>query len=335
MTHGSLFSGIGGFDLAAEWMGWENKFHCEWNEFGRKILSYYWPDAASYKDIKNADFTIWNGQIDILTGGFPCQPFSSAGNRKGTEDDRYLWPQMLRAIREIKPRYVVGENVDGIFTWNDGLVFETVCADLENEGYEIQTFRIPACAKEAPHRRDRWWFVGHSKHAGQYAAEVRKSGKKGGGNNEKGKNKFCKPSGSIVSRETTSDSSGGNDGRYSREQKERQKLESGKCVEQSNVADSDSVRQPGPGQYRRPGYSKENGERKINRIVNGDKFKEPWMEAATRLCRMDDGLSRRLDGITFPRWRTESIKGFGNAVTPLIPYEIFKAIEEVEKLITN
>jgi len=108
MRHGSLFSGIGGFDLAAEWMGWENVFHCEWNKFGQQVLKYYWPKAISYEDITKTDFTIHRGRIDILTGGFPCQPYSSAGKRLGKEDERHLWPEMLRAIREIQPSWVVG-----------------------------------------------------------------------------------------------------------------------------------------------------------------------------------------------------------------------------------
>lgn len=159
MNHGSLFSGIGGFDLAAEWMGWTNAFHCEWNEFGQKILKYYWPNAISYGDITKTDFTIWRGRIDVLTGGFPCQPFSMAGKRKGTEDERHLWPEMLRVIREIKPTWVVGENVFGLTNWDGGLVFEQVQADLEAEGYEVQPYVLPACAVNAPHRRDRVWFV--------------------------------------------------------------------------------------------------------------------------------------------------------------------------------
>ncbi|HLW39179.1 MAG TPA: DNA (cytosine-5-)-methyltransferase, partial [Brumimicrobium sp.] len=146
MNHASLFSGIGGFDLAADWMGWNNLFHCEWNEFGKQVLQYYWPKAKSYDDITKTDFTIWKGRIDILTGGFPCQPYSVAGKRKGKDDERHLWPEMLRAIREIQPRWVVGENVSGIITWNAGLVFEEVQADLEAEGYEVQTYILPAAS---------------------------------------------------------------------------------------------------------------------------------------------------------------------------------------------
>lgn len=162
MTHGSLFSGIGGFDLAAQWMGWENILHCEINPFGRKVLNYYWPNSISYEDIKKTDFTPHKGHIDILTGGFPCQPFSVAGKRKGKEDERHLWPEMLRALREIKPRYIVGENVGGIVSWNGGMVFEEVQTDLEAQGYEVWAFILPACSKNAPHRRDRVWFIAYS-----------------------------------------------------------------------------------------------------------------------------------------------------------------------------
>lgn len=144
LTHGSLFSGIGGFDLAAEWMGWENKFHCEINQFGRKVLNYYWPKAKSYDDIKQADFSIHQGSIDILTGGFPCQPFSNSGKREGKNDERHLWPKMLEAIRAIKPRWVVGENVSGIITWSKGMVFREIQNDLEVAGYKVQTVVLPA-----------------------------------------------------------------------------------------------------------------------------------------------------------------------------------------------
>lgn len=160
--HGSLFSGIGGFDLAAEWMGWENVFHCEWNEFCQKILKQHFPKAISYGDITKTDFTIHRGNIDILTGGFPCQPYSLAGKQKGKEDERHLWPEMLRAIREISPLYVVGENVPGIVSWSKGLVFHEVQTDLENEGYEVQPVILPACAVNAPHRRERVWFVAYA-----------------------------------------------------------------------------------------------------------------------------------------------------------------------------
>lgn len=162
ITHASLFSGIGGFDLAAEMCDMQNVFHCEWNEFGKKILKYYWPKSISYDDITKTDFTIHRGTIDILSGGFPCQPYSHAGKRKGKNDERHLWPQMLRAICEIQPIYVVGENVPGIISWSTGLVFNEVQTDLENEGYEILPFILPACSVGAPHLRNRVFFIAYS-----------------------------------------------------------------------------------------------------------------------------------------------------------------------------
>lgn len=178
MNHGSLFSGIGGFDLAAQWMGWYNVFHCEIEPFPRHVLQYYWPNSDSLSDIKKTNFKKYNGTIDILTGGFPCQPYSAAGKRKGTEDDRHLWPEMLRAIREVSPRWVVGENVRGLTNWNGGLVFDQVQADLEDAGYEVLPFILPACAVNAPHRRDRIWFVAYSGGNGSYCPQDRQSHRK-------------------------------------------------------------------------------------------------------------------------------------------------------------
>jgi len=177
MRHGSLFSGTGGFDLAAQWTGWENVFHCEWNPFGQKILKYYWPNAASYDDITKTDFTRYRGKIDILTGGFPCQPYSTAGKRRGKEDDRHLWPEMLRAIREIQPKWVVGENVSGIISWDGGLVFEEVQTDLETEGYQVQPYVLPAAGIGAPHKRERVWFIAYRADAG--IKSMQRSGENG------------------------------------------------------------------------------------------------------------------------------------------------------------
>lgn len=176
MTHASLFSGIGGFDLAAEWAGWANSFNCEIDPFCRRILKHHFPNAEQYADIRTTDFTIWRGRVDVLTGGFPCQPFSLAGKRKGTEDDRYLWPEMLRVIRTVRPRWIVGENVFGIVNWSEGVVFEQVCSDLEAAGYAVQPFIIPACGVGAPHRRDRCWFVSHRTDAGIETMQERQDG---------------------------------------------------------------------------------------------------------------------------------------------------------------
>lgn len=162
MRHGSLFSGIGGFDLAAEWMGWTNVFHTEWNEFGQKVLKHHFPNSIQYHDIIKTDYSIHRNDIDIITGGFPCQPFSLAGKRKGKDDERYLWHEMLRAIQQIQPTYVVAENVRGLLTIDGGMVFEQVFADLEAEGYEVQPVLLPAAGVNAPHRRDRIFIVAYS-----------------------------------------------------------------------------------------------------------------------------------------------------------------------------
>ena len=116
MTHASLFSGIAGAELAARWVGWKNVFHCEINPFGRRVIEYHFPESKSYEDVTTTDFSEYRGRIDVLTAGFPCQPFSVAGQRKGAEDNRYLWPEVVRVIREVRPTWVVGENVAGILT---------------------------------------------------------------------------------------------------------------------------------------------------------------------------------------------------------------------------
>lgn len=195
MTHASLFSGIGGAEIAAAWLGWENLFHCDINEFGRKVLGYWFPQSKEYNDIKTTDFTEWRGRVDVLTAGFPCQPFSMAGKRRGADDDRYLWPETLRAINEIRPAWFVGENVFGIASMvlpgeevdmgrTDDLfeeahlyrkeqqyVLDRICRDIEDAGYTVQPVVIPACAVGAPHRRDRVWFVARREDVGHDAAD--------------------------------------------------------------------------------------------------------------------------------------------------------------------
>jgi DNA (cytosine-5)-methyltransferase 1 len=167
-THLSLFTGIGGLDIAAEWAGFETVGQCEWADYPRKVLTKHWPDVPKWRDIRTLtgdDFYERTGMrtVDIISGGFPCQPFSIAGKRRGKDDDRYLWPEMLRVISEVKPTWIIGENVAGIVS----MALDTVCAEMESEGYEVQPFLIPACSVQAPHRRERVFIVGHAKHNGQ------------------------------------------------------------------------------------------------------------------------------------------------------------------------
>ena len=189
MTHASVFSGIGGPEVAAAMLGWENLFHCEINPFGRRVLDYWFPNSKSYGDITTTDFSEWRGRVNVLTGGFPCQPFSYAGKRGGAQDDRYLWPFMFRCIDQIRPDWVVAENVAGILTMveqgevspmaiqatlfgeDDGVhryrlretfTLQRICDDLESHGYSVQPILITAASVGAPHRRDRVFIVANS-----------------------------------------------------------------------------------------------------------------------------------------------------------------------------
>ena len=161
MRHLDLFSGIGGFSLAAMRVWGEDHesiAFCEIEPYCQKVLAKHWPDTPCHDDIRTLKGDQF-GAVDLITGGFPCQPYSTAGLRRGSEDDRHLWPEMLRVIREAQPRWIVGENVRGLTNWNDGVVFDEVLSDLEAEGYAAQSFLVPACAVDAPHRRDRVWIV--------------------------------------------------------------------------------------------------------------------------------------------------------------------------------
>lgn len=159
MTHGSLFSGIGGFDLAAEWMGWENIFHCEVNKFCQKTLSKHFPKAELFQDITKSNFTKYANRINVLTGGDPCQPHSKAGNRKGASDHRYLWPEMLRAIKELTPSWIVNENVRNSI--NTGLLDQKI-RDLEDEGYACWPPLLIPSGSKSIHERYRFWLVAYS-----------------------------------------------------------------------------------------------------------------------------------------------------------------------------
>ena len=164
MTHLSLFSGIGGLDLAAEWAGMQTVGQCEWADYPTQVLAKHWPDVPRWRDIRTLteeSFYERTGlrAVDVISGGFPCQPFSVAGNQKGKGDDRYLWPEMLRVIRDIKPRWVVGENVPGILR----IAATDVIEDLEREGYNVVVLDLEAAAIGAPHRRERIAFVANRK----------------------------------------------------------------------------------------------------------------------------------------------------------------------------
>lgn len=164
MTHLSLFSGIGGLDLAAEWAGFRTIGQCEWEDYPTRVLEKHWPDVPRWRDIKTLTKESFHERtgfrtVDIVSGGFPCQPFSLDGKQKGKEDARYLWPEMLRIIRELTPRWVIGENVPGILH----IAAADVIKDLECTGYDVVVFDFEAAAVGAPHRRERIAFVANAK----------------------------------------------------------------------------------------------------------------------------------------------------------------------------
>ena len=411
MKHGSLFSGIGGFDLAAEWMGWENVFHCEWMEFPRKVLDYHFPNADSHIDICKTDFKKYANKIDILTGGFPCQPFSLAGKRKGTDDERYLWGEMLRAIQEIKPKYVIAENVFGITNIDGGLVFQQVCLDLENEGYEVQPFIIPAAAKNAPHRRDRCWFIAYTncndgrstnRESGCEESKTNGEGEQpihsriGSTSNERDvtnseciglehrnkarnirseKTKTRRERGELTNEFEANDNAPNTTSiglhRQEHEQelgiKRRNQFQFGKSKNKGNAANSncDGLNQCNSNDEINTSQRRFNAFNDIKQIsidtkcigrteIRNDngQFKTPqqsecreqqfsgtdstqswWRNFPSQspVCGGDDGIPRGLDGITFPKWRAESIKGYGNAIVPQIAYQLFEIIQELNE----
>lgn len=346
MNHGSLFSGIGGFDLAAEWMGWENKFHCDINPFSRKICSYYWPEAVSYENIKTTDFRSWRGKIDVLSGGFPCQPFSHAGKRMGKEDERHLWPDMVRAIREIRPRYVVGENVRGIVSWSEGLVFEEVFTDLESEGYECWAFILPAVGINAPHKRDRVYFIAKDtrsdgriqREVEQEGAEVREQRDSSTGSSERvhiqegnhtdtkceGLEGFdWKRQGRTIDRSDERLFFGAEDKRNAADS-ERIRLEYGSDARDvlGSVSEAQGEECKSPDDFETDDY--------VYTQQGGPSEAWDYFPIKSPLCSGDDGLPSELDGLTFPKWRKESIMGYGNAIVPQLAYRIFETIYELE-----
>jgi DNA (cytosine-5)-methyltransferase 1 len=299
-THIDLFSGIGGFAIAAGWAGFRTVCFCEIDPFCQEVLAARFgavADAASTRcktrtgngmgsrsawairavgpcgpilipDIRTIDGSRFRGTT-LLTGGFPCQPFSVAGKRKGKADDRHLWPEMLRVIAEARPAWVVGENVAGIVN----MELEQVCADLEGEGYEVQPVIIPACAVNAPHRRDRVWILGR--------------------------------------RKDTDDPEGGRRGI-----RHPQHKRSGK----GKVNTSTNADRHAPDAEKTELYRSQRT-RSGREGLTDDSWDTPWPEVAARLCRVDDGL---------PAWihrrRTERLKALGNSIVSQVAYEIIRLI---------
>lgn len=302
LTHLSLFSGIGGLDLAAEMAGFTTVGQCEWADYPTKVLEKHWPDVPRWRDIR----TLTGGSfyertglrtVDVVSGGFPCQPFSVAGKRRGKEDDRYLWPEMLRVIQEIRPAWVVGENVAGIVS----MALDTVLSDLEGIGYTCQTFIIPACAVDAPHRRDRCAIIAYRDGAGLQTQRAKQQ--------TAGLAGVCEgdvlPNAYDVRRDMRGP---GGEGVY-RDAPRNEVNPSGKAV-----CDPTSQRLQ---------------DRRQKTVCRPQEEPEPqrpdWWPAEPNVGRMVNGLPHRVD----------RIRCLGNAVVPQQFYPIFQAIADVERMMDD
>lgn len=374
MTHASLFSGIGGPEVAAAMLGWENVFHCEINDFGRAILEYHFPKSKSYIDVTKTDFTEWRGRVDVLTGGFPCQPFSYAGRRGGAEDDRYLWPQFKRVIAGVRPAWVVGENVAGITTmvepgevtllgseaslfseddavyryrYDQPFTVERVCSDLEQLGYAVQPMLIPACAVGAPHRRDRVFFIAYSEDAMRLRCSEREDEERINPREQRDTGTGDTERHGGEERAITSDTEKQQGQRVRPQQREtcgKEQVEFGGSRGEDEYSDERKIRrtdadthlngmegniQPGDSREPQQGFLTEKPSDGYGCLQKEYRWRN--FPTVAPVHRGNDGIPFPLDCLTISpnKWRTESLKAYGNATVPQVMYEIFRVIEQV------
>jgi len=328
-----LFSGIGGFHLAAEWT-WGDELevvgHVEIDKFCQKVLKKHWPDVPIYEDIKNVKGEQF-GTVYLITGGFPCQPFSVAGKRKGSEDDRAIWPEMFRIIQEVKPRWVVGENVTGIIH----MELDKVLADLEGEGYETETFIIPACGVDAPHRRNRVWVVANSRGGGfrEQNSSDKQQGRTEAVVTSKNIQDGRAKNGEVVGNAES------NDKRRNRKKSRQQQVEIGRSSSRfENVADTES---------RESREQTEQEGRQNSCRGSKEGCRDAWWAIEPNVGMLADGLpsdvvARLLerDGARdipvcrvatgIPK-RVDKLKALGNAIVPQVVYPIMQAIKEIDE----
>lgn len=362
MTHASVFSGIGGPEVAAAMMGWTNLFHCEINPFGRAVLGYWFPESKQYEDITKTDFSEWRGRVGVLTGGFPCQPFSVAGQRRGAEDDRYLWPHMHRCIDEVQPRWVVCENVGGIlsmveqgsvsqvavegglfgaqdsihrYEYRATFTLERICRDLEADGYEVQPVLVPACSVGAPHRRDRVFIVGHRNAAAPHTAQSGLEGVR-----RAGQDALHRPDPHASSDGQSSPLWNGGRTRQTLDEK-CESLALNEHFRSCDTWDAPHAKSQRTGGLRDAGQAQ--GTR-LRDVVFGngcrlrcapDELGSRWRDFPSVAPVYGGGYGFPFDvdhlTIPFPRWKNESIKAYGNAIVPQVMYELFRVIDQVEQ----
>lgn len=367
LTHLSLFTGIGGLDLAAEWAGFTTVGQCEFADYPYKVLCKHWPDVHKWRDIRTLTGSDFYEQtdlrtVDVISGGFPCQPFSVAGKQKGKEDNRYLWPEMLRVVREIHPTYIIGENVPGILH----IAADDVCKDMEREGYEVGIFNYEAAAVGAKHRRERFFFVGHTKHDGQFTEqklrgneaasdqrrqeEPHEAGKLAGTDRPTYESSVCR--GENGGKRDVSDPNSTTGFNVCRSQFQGTSQPES-CNSSGNVSNSDSARlqvtrleseiKPVSAENRtqyncsnvpdtnnRRGNVRRNGEFSTTSTTDGKRSnnRQGTPEHVTgQWWSVEPNVGRVANGIPS---RVDRLKCLGNAVVPQQAYPIFKAIAEIE-----
>jgi DNA (cytosine-5)-methyltransferase 1 len=342
--HLDLFSGIGGFSLGLEATGeFETVAFCDYDPFCQKVLRKHWENVPIYGDIKELTYEKLkaNGinNIDIITGGYPCQPFSVAGNKKGEQDPRHLWPEYFRLVQECRPTWVIGENVGGHIK----LGLDTVLKDLESEGYSARTFSISASSIGANHKRERVWIVANSNDrlSKQSNEEVRTGGNTfDNGNSDMANSNIERLEGSNRSlsseheRDKRRDSHEHSDEkimanssserleRHRREHELREDSEEGKVSRSSeDVANSERIRQQGPGKPIGPSNTKTNSNGKTSWFNHGSERKEGWWDVEPNVGRVAHGIPNRVD----------RLKSLGNSLIPHIPYYIGQSIIQSER----
>lgn len=351
--HIDLFSGIGGFAIAAEEVGWETVQFVEFDNFCQAVLNKNFPNVPIHGDIKTFDGNEFNTRMYaehgqqwrnrglILTGGFPCQPYSIAGEQLAELDDRALWPEMYRVIREVRPSVIIGENVTGIIT----LALDEVLADLESEGYTCETFVLPAASLNAPHRRDRVWIIAHSNSQGHELrgfGEDRQETRESKSEQDQWQ-RVRANAGRTGEPEVIANTENKNERLRFRTESQYPELR----INGKNGIYSNTKRfgQPRPGELKRSINPKEDSEWEADRINSFDENRgfDYWRNFPTQppLCRRNDGVPQRVvrftdGGLSGYKTRKleilqtrETIKAYGNAIVPQVAFELFKAIKLV------
>ena len=341
-----LFAGIGGFTLGLDSTDFfETVKFVEKDKYCQKVLQKNFPNIPIEEDIKNVKGK--EGEADVVCGGFPCQPFSVAGKRKGTSDDRHLWPEMFRLIREIKPQFVIGENVKNIINIQDGVVFETVCTDLESEGYEVQPFIIPAAGVGAPHRRERVWIVAYAERNGQLASKEREGIKETISKKQKGSNhSFDTERASYISTTKTNvANTHSSNQRTGKKSKQQERNTSRECFSNGSeyVANTKSIESNVGGleqrQRERSGQREVGGASGNDANTNGEGLQRLGSEHKLRNSEEEEQTSENSWWLVEPNvgrvahgvsGRVHRLKGLGNSIVPQIAEEIGRAIIKAE-----